>query len=272
MAARRAGGPDRDRAGRFVFARQLRGGRRDAIRSSRAQRPGEAIDQCLGGGAPGIPFGFGAAAGLTVGAGAAVLGHERDVIDAGGRQEGIVGAGPVLHGNVPGLFPDKGGEQLVEPGRATGGRQIGGAAPIEPGKMGEQQAAVMAAAGADHLAAMEHRFLHPIERAFGQHGLGMIAGKDQGGIPAGGEMGRAAAADIGRLGRDAGGRAGGADRARSGKAVEEPGLAFGGETVVTGFRRGRGFAQRRRGSRGRRGGKPLPVRGGGGAGIPPPRP
>ena len=49
--------------------------------------------------------------------------------------------------------------------------------------MGEQQAIVIALPRADQFAVPEHRFLHPVERAFAQHRPGMARGHDQRRIP-----------------------------------------------------------------------------------------
>lgn len=229
----------------------------------------QAIHQRLGPLPPAIPVGFGLAPGAAVGAGAAAFGGLVDVIGPGGGEERIVVAlarslpGGLL-GNIGGRGAEQGGEQLVEPPGAARGDPVGGAAPVEPGEMGEQQPAVVAPPPGDLLAMIEHRLLDPVERALGQHLLGMIARQHQRRIPPRGEPGRTAAADIDRLRRDAHRSGGIAHRPAGRQRLEEAGLAIRGEGVVAGFAIVR-FARRRKGAKGfarrRGGGKPLPVRG-----------
>ena len=257
------------------------------------------VDRGLGLFAPAVPGCLGALAGAGIGARAEALGLGADMVGPGHGEERIgragTGRGPVGHGGeARGLLAGKQGQQLVEPRGPGGGKRIALGRAVEPGEMGEQEAAVVAAAAGDLLAMVEHRLLHALERALGQHGLGMGAGEDEGRIPPGGEARAAAAADIGRLRRQGDPRTGRPDRAGHGEVMEEPGLALGGEAVVPGFALVRGgcrrftpfgFAQgelalraRRRGA-GRRGGgrKILPTRGegdrrnGGGGGSPPQR-
>lgn len=183
------------------------------------------VHQRLGLLAPAVPLGLGPDPRAAVGAGAAAFGGLGDVIGPGGGEERIVVALPVLFGNIGGRRADESGEQLVEPPGAARGGAIGGAAPIKPGEVGEQQPAVVAPPPGHLLAMIEHRLLDPVERALGQHLLGMIARQHQRRIPPGGEMGRAAAADIDRLRRDADRGGGIADRAAGGERLEEAGLA-----------------------------------------------
>lgn len=183
------------------------------------------VHQCLGALAPAVPLGLGPYPRAAVGAGAAALGGLVDVIGPGGGEERIVVALPVLFGNIGGRRADEGGEKLVEPPGAARGGAIGGAAPVEPGEMGEQQPAVVAPPPGDLLAMIEHRLLDPVERALGQHLLGMIARQHQRRVPPRGEMGRTPPADIDRLRRDADRGGGIADRAAGGERLEEAGLA-----------------------------------------------
>lgn len=157
-----------------------------------------------------------------------------------GREVRIVAALPRLRRNPRRLLSGQGGEQFIEPPGPAPRRRIALGPPVQPGKMGEQQAAVIAAAAGDLLAMIEHRLLHPVERAVGQHLLGMIAREDQRRVPPGGKGGRAASAQIDRLGRDADAGGSCADRAAGGERGEEAGLALGGEGVVAqGGKRGR---------------------------------
>ena len=53
------------------------------------------------------------------------------------------------------------------------------AQPVEPGKVRQQQPRVIAPPHRDQLAVKEHRLLHPFQRAFGQHRLGMAPRQPQ---------------------------------------------------------------------------------------------
>jgi hypothetical protein len=197
------------------------------------------VDRGLGLFAPAVPGRLGALAGAGIGARAEALGLGADMVRPGHGEERIgragAGRGPVGHGGeARGLLAGKQGQQLVEPRGPGGGKRIALGRAVEPGEMGEQEAAVVAAAAGHLLAMVEHRLLHALERALGQHGLGMGAGEDEGRIPPGGKPRAAAAADIGRLRGKPNPRTGRADRPGHGEVMEEAGLALGGEGVVAG--------------------------------------
>jgi len=283
---------------RLVFAGQTLRGTLSGPLSAPLPRI-QPVNRGLGLFAPAVPGRLGALAGAGIGARAEALGLGADMVGPGHGEERIgragPGRGPVGHGGeARGLLAGKHGQQLVEPRGPGGGKRIALGRAVEPGEMGEQEAAVVAAAAGDLLAMVEHRLLHALERALGQHGLGMGAGEDEGRIPPGGEARAAAAADIGRLRRQGDPRTGRADRAGHGEVMEEAGLALGGEAVVAGFDLvrggGRGFtpfgfaegeltlrARHRGAGRGGGGRKILPTRGegdrrnGGGGGSPPQR-
>ncbi|MXO66357.1 hypothetical protein [Altericroceibacterium endophyticum] len=82
------------------------------------------------------------------------------------------------------------------------------AARIEPREEGQQQPRIMPPPRGDLLAAMKHRFLHPVERAFGQHRLDMVTRQQQRRIPAARKGRIAPPRAIGGLRRNPHGRAG----------------------------------------------------------------
>jgi hypothetical protein len=85
----------------------------------------------------------------------------------------------------------------------------------------EQQAAVIAAAARNLLAVIEHRLLHPVERAIGEHLFGMVARRQQRRIPRPREARRAPPRAIDGLRRDASRTAGEPDIAAELERFEE---------------------------------------------------
>jgi hypothetical protein len=176
------------------------------------------VDEGGGTGGPGVPFGAG---------GVGVLGVDHVK---------LARAGQVRRGGVPRLLgggflgdrivEDRDGrigaaderEQFVEARGVLEGEVVVGAA-VEPGEMREQQARIVAAAGGDRLAMVEHGFLDAVQGAIGEQRLGRVAGEDKRAVPGGGEARIAAAGAIGGLRRDADAGAG------------EPGIATGGEVI-----------------------------------------
>ncbi len=58
-------------------------------------------------------------------------------------------------------------------------RRVLGAKLVEPRQVRQQQAVILAPPHRHHLAVVEHRLLHSVERPFGQHRLRVIARQNQ---------------------------------------------------------------------------------------------